>query len=425
MKNISEFIGLYPLSKTLRFELIPQGKTAETFSKWVEELSLNSANELRATPNLLAQDENRAQSYIKVKKILDEYHKWFISESLKDTKLENLEEYFLYYHLPRKEQHEKDAFNKCQDNLRKQIVKAFKQEPALFNKLSGKELFKDTKEEIALLKTIIPFFNAKTLEHINVTTSEEALQLVDEFKDFTTYFTGFHKNRENMYSEEEKSTAIAFRLIHENLPRFIDNLNAFSKIKNSEVKGKFPLLLKDLESILQTTNIEGMFMLDYFNDTLTQTGIDIYNHLIGGYSEEGKKKNQGLNEYINLYNQQQKDKSKRLPKLKPLYKQILSDRQTASFVIDAFENDNEVLENIKKLQIQLQDEVFAPNAKMGLGNLLSQIGDSNTNKIFLKNDLGLTNVSKQVYGNWAAIEEAWNKHYDDQTKKGKGNRRLY
>lgn len=37
MKSLNQFIGLYPLSKTLRFKLIPVGKTKETirpFNFW-------------------------------------------------------------------------------------------------------------------------------------------------------------------------------------------------------------------------------------------------------------------------------------------------------------------------------------------------------------------------------------------------------
>ena len=60
--------------------------------------------------------------------------------------------------------------------------------------------------------------------------SDEERTLIKEFKDFTTYFKGFYENRENMYSAEDKSTAISHRIIHENLPKFVDNINAFSKI---------------------------------------------------------------------------------------------------------------------------------------------------------------------------------------------------
>ena len=65
------------------------------------------------------------------------------------------------------------------------------------------------------------------------------------------------------------------------------------------------------------------------------------------------KKIKGLNEYINLYNQENPDK--KLPKLKVLYKQILSDKTTTSFKIDKIENDNELIKKGIAL-LQLADE---------------------------------------------------------------------
>jgi CRISPR-associated protein Cpf1 len=67
MKNLEDFTNLYSLSKTLRFELIPVGKTLECIEK----------------NGLLHQDEQRAESYKKVKKIIDEYHKAFIADAFK------------------------------------------------------------------------------------------------------------------------------------------------------------------------------------------------------------------------------------------------------------------------------------------------------------------------------------------------------
>lgn len=55
-------------------------------------------------------------------------------------------------------------------------------------------------------------------------TDEEEKKMVDNFSKFTSYFTGFHENRKNMYSDEAKSTAIAYRIVHENLPIFLDNM---------------------------------------------------------------------------------------------------------------------------------------------------------------------------------------------------------
>jgi len=108
-----------------------------------------------------------------------------------------------------------------------------------------------------------------------------------------------------------------------------------------------------MKDVIKGTTLEEIFSLDYFNKTLTQSGIDIYNSVIGGRTpEEGKTKIKGLNEYINTdYNQKQTDKKKRQPKFKQLYKQILSDRQSLSFIAGAFKNDTEILEAIEKFYV--------------------------------------------------------------------------
>ena len=72
MKDLRQFIGIYPVSKTLRFELRPVGKTQE----WIEK------------NGVLESDEQRAEDYPKVKTLIDDYHKVCIRESLKDIHLD-------------------------------------------------------------------------------------------------------------------------------------------------------------------------------------------------------------------------------------------------------------------------------------------------------------------------------------------------
>ena len=59
MKDLKQFIGIYPVSKTLRFELRPVGKTQE----WIEK------------NKVLESDEQKAVDYPKVKALIDDYHK--------------------------------------------------------------------------------------------------------------------------------------------------------------------------------------------------------------------------------------------------------------------------------------------------------------------------------------------------------------
>ncbi len=379
MSKFEIFTSLYPISKTLRFELIPQGKTLEYIEK----------------NGLLAQDEHRADSYILVKKIIDEYHKAFISKSLNGFSVNGLEDYFLYYQIQKRSEEEKKKFEEIQSRLRKQIAERFTKSDS-FKNLFAKELIKED------LKTFVK--------------KDEEKKLVEEFDNFTTYFTGFHENRKNMYSADEKSTAIAYRLIHQNLPKFIDNMRAFDKVRNSPVNASFETILSDsqLGPVIQVLAVEDMFKLDYFSETLTQLGIDTYNHLIGGFTaEEGKEKVKGLNEYINLYNQTAR-KEDRIPKLKPLYKQILSDRSTASFIPEEFTGDNELLESLEKFYQEINEQVL--NIKIqgehSLKTLLQNLNEYDLTRIYLRNDLGLTDISQKMFGDWGVFQKAMNQWFD-------------
>ena len=82
---------LYPVQKTLRFELIPQGKTKENMEK----------------EGIIREDEHRAKIYNKVKKYCDEYHKIFIEDCLKDIKLDNLNKYYELYSIDKKDEDQK------------------------------------------------------------------------------------------------------------------------------------------------------------------------------------------------------------------------------------------------------------------------------------------------------------------------------
>lgn len=375
MANFENFTNLYSISKTLRFELRPIGKTQDFIEKH----------------GLLKEDARRADSYKKVKKLIDEYHKDFIEKSLSSCKLkiesndkkDSLEEYCELYKKKDKSESDKKAFKKIQDQLRSQIVKAFNDREE-FKELGKKELITD----------LLPKF----------LDNENNKELVEEFKTFTTYFTGFHENRKNMYSSEEKSTAIAYRLIHENLPKHLDNVSIFEKLKTSKVSEEFANISKDLKEELQGKSLEDLFLTESYIELLSQSQIDRYNALIGGKSLEKNKKIKGLNEYINLYNQKQKDSKDRLPKLKMLYKQILSDRGALSWLPETFSSDNELLEKIEECRRE-----FTTNED-GKGSLLEKIKQLiisldkyDVNKIYIRNDIQITNISQKVFGSYGII----------------------
>lgn len=364
MKKINELTALYPLSKTLRFELKPIGKTLDHIEQ----------------KGLIVQDEQRAEEYKQVKKIIDSYHKEFITMCLKGLKLNMI--YLERYESLARDVHRDEAeFDKVKAALRKQIVEAFKQGGS-YNDLFKKEL----------IQKHLPEF----------VESEEEKKMVANFSKFTTYFTGFYENRKNMYSDEEKSTAIAYRLIHENLPLFLDNMRSFRKIAESEVGELFADIEVRFEEYLNVEHLAEMFELDYFSDTLTQEQIAVYNSVIGGRTLDDGTKIQGINEYVNLYNQQHREA--RLPLLKPLYKMILSDRVALSWLPEnPFESDEEMIEAIKEMCQSLKEVLMGND---GLRNLLLNIDLYDIEHIYIANDLGLTDISQQMFGQYDVYASA-------------------
>ena len=214
-KTINSFINRYQLSKTLRFKLKPVGETETNFIK----------------KGLLEEDKQRAQDYIRIKHVIDDYHKAFVDKVLSDPKIVDANEYAELYYKSTKNDKEIKEMKDIEARLRKQISSALTKNP-LFGKLFKKELFTD----------ILPEF-IKTYEDY-----EEKSRLLDSFNGFVTYFSGFFENRKNMYSDEEKSTAIAYRCINENLPKFLDNCKVFKTIKDKLPK-------EDLEELKSLANV--------------------------------------------------------------------------------------------------------------------------------------------------------------------------
>lgn len=390
MKAFQDFTNLYSLSKTLRFELKPIGKTLEHIEQ----------------KEILKKDQELYISYQKMKKIIDNYHKDFIELALKDAELEELETFkLLYFADPevKKSNNFSKEIEKVQTVLRKSICSNFKKNKEvenIYKKLFNKDLFKD------LLKDYLK--------------DESDLKEVEKFEEFTTYFTGFHENRRNIYSDKEQSTAIGYRLVHENLPKFLDNLETFDKVSHQEeLFIKINAAINQISEVSNLKNISpSLFTLSGFNYVLTQKGIDFYNLLIGGFTEEGGKKIQGINELINLHNQT-KEKNERLPKMKPLYKQILSDRNSISFLPDKFENGKEVVDSINDFYLEnlINYDVYEDNRSKSIFEeikvLLSQLPNFDTSKIYIRNGKAISDISNSLFGNWSVITNALEKTFTD------------
>lgn len=374
--HFAQFTNLYNLHKTLRFELKPIGKTLDNIQ--------NSG--------IIKQDEKRAENYTLVKKYIDEYHKKIIDDVLSYFRFSK-EELLSYQQALERDDNELKNDNK--KKLRKKIATAFKKNES-YKKIFSKDLIKEA----------LP----------NFIEEEDIKDVVKEFDKFTTYFTGFHENRENIYTDEEKSTSICYRIVDDNFPKFVNNINIFEKVKNSLPNENLKELYNHFQEYLNVNCIEDIFKLDYFNFCLSQKDISLYNYIIGGKVEENKEKIKGLNEYINLYNQQQKDKNAKLPRFKTLFKQILSDKESLSWIIDSYKDDQSLIKAIKKFK----DNLFKDNIIKQIQDLLLKISTCDLCKIYIKNDSAtICNISAKLFDDFSIINHSIRSYYEATNPKEK------
>lgn len=372
---IEQFVNRYPLSKTLRFGLIPQGNTEENFK----------------IMQILEKDEALARNYGKAKEIIDRYHKFFINSCLADFHLTDLEKYALLYYEPNKTEEEVAAMDETAKTMRQAISGLFcKENKAIYDRLSKKDLI----ENFAM----------------SVIETDEERTVLESFRKCTVYFTGFNQNRLNMYTGEGKSTEIAHRLINQNLPKFLDNARVAKTILAALPKNDLDQIDVDFYDIFGI-NTQNIFEIPFYNQTLTQAGIDRYNQIIGGYTCSDGRKIKGYNEYINHFIQETKQK---LPKFKPLYKQILSDRETISFIPKAFQSDSEVLSALRNFYIEKNAETdkSIQDVITELKKLFQEMDSFDEKGIYITNGVAITDLSQAVCDNWFVIKKAMQAEYD-------------
>ena len=147
------FIGQYPVSKTLRFEVKPVGKTLEHITR----------------EGLLQHDEKRAEDYKVAKTIIDNYHRYFIETVLSQASFDwkDLKAGIDSY---KKKEIDSAKLEKIQDKYRGQIRQYFKDDKRY------EILMASTPSD--LFKELLPDFFASHPEN------RENEQAVETFKSF-------------------------------------------------------------------------------------------------------------------------------------------------------------------------------------------------------------------------------------------------
>lgn len=400
---MEDFTGTYNLSKTLRFELRPVGKTLENLT--------NSG--------MLEKDLDRAKWYPEVKKILDEEHKKLLERALSSLKGKNeidwqeLADAMEIFPKNKRSKNDKQSLEKVQKRFRERLKKCFKE---------------DEFYEILTEATPDKYFK-RICKHAeeNGETPTEALR---KFKKFSVYFIGYQETRKNIYSAEAQKTAAANRAVNENFPNFLEMVRIFTHIQE-----KYPAIIENAENEMQVLlrknisedlfsrpeKLNDLFQINAYNRFLAQSGIDRLNQIIGGYTREKGIKLRGINEFINLYRQQHPEvkEDHLLAPMPPLYKQILSDRESFSFIPEMFADDQSMLKSVHDFMWRLEHFDLDGNTVDVVEKLKETLNGISAMPDIFVNSAELSKVSKKLCGAWDAInialQEYKETHYKTKT----------
>ena len=364
-RKFDSMTGKYSISKTLRMSLIPVGKTLEYFEQ----------------REYLEKDTKLKNNFAEAKKIMDNYYRIVIEDVLSSMTLSDLVEEFAdsYY--------KKEDINEIKTKLCTEIADVFKE-------------YKDNLFGANYVKKILP----------DVLTDEHEIEIIKSFSDFTTYFSGFWKIRKAIFLNAKKVNTIANRCINDNLPKFLDNIKVFEKAVDK--------ISADIDELNQSYSFSAsrasdVFSIDYFNNVLPQSGIMLYNDIVGE-----------MNKRINLFNQTA-EKHERIPKMKPLYKQILSEYNSLHEIPKEFEAGRDDLV-IKAVCSEFYDENTKSlrNTIDELKNIFSAFDEYDAEKVYIKNEDCISVLSNRIIGDWSQIRNQWNIEYD-KINEFKSNQKNY
>ena len=404
MNTIEQFTGLYSLSKTLRFELKPIGKTKETFEQWLKEM-----NSTEDKNNLFAQDRKIKAAYVAIKPIMDKLHERFIELSLTSNEAKEID--FSQY----LEAYRKKEAEKLEKGLREQIGSTYHVAGKYFSeeisRALGKE-FKMKKEKPFECLTDSKMFhylsaNVKELSEQNGIEEQTLTEHIKRFKGFWGYLDGYNANRENYYTtDKEQSTAVATRIVHENLPTFCDNILRFEKWREEYLSIYQYLKDKNRETKIKNAQgeeieavaiAESVFHIGHFNNCLTQTQIEEYNRIIGNY-----------NSLINLYKQARREEkaTKKIEEFETLYKQIGCGGNESVFEI--LHNDSD-LKNLLQKAKDAGDRFFnecACEAEINtVPAFIKFLKECNNWDGIYMSSAAINRISNRYFANWHSIKD--------------------
>ena len=383
-------------------------------------------------------DQEIEDAYQTLKPVFDYLHEKFINDSLEDknTKEIDFSKYFDKYEVKKLQKLSAKDFKPIEDSLRSSFDTSYRNVAETWKKDAGKnkknkDILKKDGFKILTENGVLDYIEKNIEEYSEIVGKEKIQEALNRFRGFFTYFSGFNQNRENYYeTKKEAATAVATRIVNENLPKFCDNILFFRDRKNEYLNtydslkaNEKVLITKDKKELFPVS--KNIFSISHFSNCLSQKEIEKYNDEIGN-----------ANFLINLYNQQNsKDKAfKKLPLFKTLYKQIGCGKSESLFFTitddrkeDAKEHKNiknpVSLEEVLKMVNLFAKKIFNEQAgEIGVKSVPAferyLLGRENYDGVYWSK-AAINTISSRYFANWHDLQDKLiEKKVFEKSKKG-------
>lgn len=367
----SETIGQTYVSKTLKNTMIPIGATQLNIEK----------------NGLITEDKIRSEKRQELKEIMDDYYRYFISNMLSGNLAKTIEWGELFDAIDNNYINNSDKTKNELENIqmkkRTELNKLFKSNDDYKKMFNAK-----------LLSDILPEFINK--QKISNTEKEERLNTVNLFNKFTSSFTDFFTNRENIFADD-KSTSICYRIVNENAWIFYQNYLIYNKIKEDAEKEIITIENNNVDG-LDGFTLNSIFNFDFYGMLINQKGIRFYNDICGI-----------VNAHMNLYCQKYKKKAAKY-RLKRMHKQILSIDESTFEVPKMLESDKEVYDLVNGFLYKLNEKKVLDRIR----KISEDVTSYDLNKIYVC-EKNYENLSLFMCRNWSILRESIKAFYQENT----------
>ena len=394
MQKAESFNNLYSLTKVVKFELCPIPET----KRWMNEFGrIFTAEDFQSVDdNFFSTDLKIAEAKQIIQNVLNVVHENIINIALtsEETGLLDISNYYALsnqrnHNLEEEEKQLREFLEKCFEKPLKHLYDVFPSK-----KVSNKD--KKLSDYVNVLG------DAKMLDYLKSNASNYASsgycktdieKACDDFKGYWGLLSQYIENRKNYYVfDKEQDTSVATRIVSDILPVFCKNCRQYASRQAAY-------------DAIENFN-SSVYILADFHKYISQAGIESYNKIISNN-----------NAFVNLYNQQQEQKSGRVNEFIKLHKQIgcketdAKERPQICKDWESTESETQGVSLEAKLWeiVEMADKVIAPQETDMLSprvyNLISWLEYVDTWDGLYVTDKALRTISSRYLEDWFSLEQ--------------------